>query len=260
MFEDRGPEHRSGTPTCRRFFFDLDPRAAEILKNVRFFTQMYWLESGSDLNDIFNSTRFQPTVLTITIRYSDWWFWEDNDPLSMSEDWLKCFNGNPGLRQLRVEYETLSWKKEEMMVIILRNKSWKLPIMREQCQGLIEYEGYLSADDTALREWTWEGPSRLDGQTWSHHGSGETIEYVVVTDTWNFVEGPMSETDALRRSDHISPPRLAHEDDPFYNSDDDDWDFNLQFMDGDGEDDVDSPDQDEEEEEMEEALGASDSA
>ena len=109
----------------------------------------------------------------------------------MSEDWLRGFKGSPGLKELRVEYETLSWKKDEMMKIVERNKKWKLAILDE--------EGHLSAEGTKLAEWKWKGPSKLDGQDWAHHGPGDTVEYVVVTDTWRYVGSPLSEEDAARR-------------------------------------------------------------
>jgi hypothetical protein len=82
-----------------------------------------------------------------------------------------------------VEYETLSWKKEEMMKIVLRNKKWKLKLRRD--------DGHLSAEKTELKEWRWKGTSKLGGQKWAHHGDGDTVEYVVVTDTWRFVEGAL---------------------------------------------------------------------
>ncbi|EHK97743.1 hypothetical protein M7I_6476 [Glarea lozoyensis 74030] len=107
----------------------------------------------------------------------------------MDEAWLRFFKGSPGLRVLKVEYETLSSKQAEMMHIVTRNKSWKLPVRREggAFQGN-EVEGYLSAEGTVLKQSKWKGTSKLGGQEWAHHGSGEEVEYVVVTDTWRFVD------------------------------------------------------------------------
>lgn len=160
--------------------------------------QMYCLENGQLLNRLFRQPKFQPHTVTITIRYSDWWFWEYDHPLRMSELWLATFNGSKGLRELRVEYEQLSRKKEEMMKIVLRNKEWKLDVGALDASG-VDMEGYLSADNTNLETWTWKGTSKLDGQEWAHHGDGDTIEYVVVTDTWIFIAGPMPQEDADKR-------------------------------------------------------------
>ncbi|CAN9149003.1 unnamed protein product [Alternaria alternata] len=199
---NRGPSGRTCTPACERFFRDLTPQAAQSLQKVRFFTQMFWLEDGPQLFYLFSVPQFRPTQLTITIRYSDWWFWEDNEPLRMNEGWLRYFEGNPGLRVLKVEYETLSWKKAEMMRIVERNKKWKLPVRREgEMFQANKLEGYLSAENTALEEWKWKGTSKLGGETWSHHGTGDKVEYIVVTDTWKFVEGVLSDKEMEGRLD-----------------------------------------------------------
>jgi hypothetical protein len=81
-----------------------------------------------------------------------------------------------------------------MMRIIERNKTWKLPVRREGGSFQAnELEGYLSAEGTVLEEWNWKGPSKLGGKRWSHHGTGDKVDYAVVTDTWRFVEGELSD-------------------------------------------------------------------
>lgn len=190
---DRGPEGRSGNSAFLNFFWDLTPQAAQSLQKVRFFTQMYWLEQGRNMYYLLSLPQFRPTQLTITIRYSDWWNWEGNAPLRMEETWLRIFMGSPGLRVLQVEYETLSWKKEEMMRIVQRNKGWKLPVRSEaESFQTNDMEGHLSAEGTELKEWKWKGTSKLGGVEWAHHGAADQMEYVVVTDTWKFVDTPLS--------------------------------------------------------------------
>ncbi|KAJ8114440.1 hypothetical protein OPT61_g3676 [Boeremia exigua] len=185
---DRGPEGRSRDQACINFCRSLPPQAVQSLQKYRFFTQMYWLEGGSSLRMLLAQPQFRPTQLTITIRYSDWWNWELDQPLRMREDWLRSFRGNPGLRTLRVEYETLTPKREEMLHIVERNRKWKLPVKREGYDTDI-FEGYLVTQGSDLKEWKWRGTSKLGGLTWSHHAEGETVEYVVIMDTWRFSEG-----------------------------------------------------------------------
>ncbi|KAF9880810.1 hypothetical protein CkaCkLH20_01852 [Colletotrichum karsti] len=127
------------------------------LHKVRLFMQMFKLEDGNCLASLFRQPNFRPETLTITIRYSDWWYWESDTPLRMSEDWLGKFDAPKGLRVLRVEYETLSRKKEEMMKIVRRNKGWKLAATRDM--------GHLSADGTELLEWKWNASLALTGVT-----------------------------------------------------------------------------------------------
>ncbi|KAK1839323.1 hypothetical protein CCHR01_18058 [Colletotrichum chrysophilum] len=195
---DRGPEGRTGMNSCLSFFRKLTPQQSQDLKKVRFFMQMFRFENGTELHRLFHQPNFNPEKLTITIRYSDWWYWESDTPLRMKEDWLRRFSGPPGLRELKVEYETITRKKDAMMKIVERNKKWKLSV------GYLEEGGHLSAEGTKLVEWRWHGKSALGGTKWYHHGDGDTMEYVVVTDTWRYVPGPMSEEDLKKRE--ILPP------------------------------------------------------
>lgn len=262
MCPDRGPEGRTRNHACEKFFSALTEQQARDLTKVRFFTQMYWLEEGRNLATLFAQPQFRPEVLTITVRYSDWWYWESDEPLRMKEDWLRGFRGPRGLRELRVEYETLVGKREEMMGIVGRNKGWKLVVggggagrddgrVREDGEEKgeeeeeEEEEGYLSAEGTELVEWTWTGASKLGGQTWAHHGEGDTVEYVVVMDTWRFVEGRMSEEDRAKRVE-IRPmySGYAHRHILWWSSDEDE--------DEDDDDDDENYNDDEEEEEADE--------
>jgi hypothetical protein len=195
---DRGPPDRSGNHACRNFFHNLSPSAAQALQKVRFFTQMYWLEDGYNLSSLLQTRQFSPSQLTITIRYSDWWFWEDDEPLRMDDRWLRSFNGSPGLRELRVEYETRTPKKDEMMRIIERNRKWNLPVRRKD-GGPRDWEGYLTTVNTKLSDWNWKGTSKLGGEQWRHLRHSDTSEYIVVTDVWKFVEGELSEEELGKR-------------------------------------------------------------
>ncbi|KAH7393779.1 hypothetical protein DE146DRAFT_737499 [Phaeosphaeria sp. MPI-PUGE-AT-0046c] len=237
---NRGPYQRTGNGCCMRFFNALSPQAAEALQKVRFFTQLYWLENGHGMRQMFRMPTFRPASLTITIRYSDWWWWENDEPLRMDESWLKEFVGTPGLRELRVEYETRVPKKGEMMSIVQRNKKYKLPIRREG-GNMDEWEGYLSAEKTDLKEWTWKGTSKLGGREWGHLAKSDVVEYVVVTDTWRFVEGWVSPEDLGRHetgeeySDlmgHEMARDLMEDEMMFYNHDN-------SFQDSDNDDDSD---------------------
>ena len=49
---NRGPEERCGTDKCKEFFDSLTPTNLHDLVAVRFFTQMFWLEGGQNLNQV----------------------------------------------------------------------------------------------------------------------------------------------------------------------------------------------------------------
>ncbi|KAJ0167834.1 hypothetical protein CTA2_12906, partial [Colletotrichum tanaceti] len=78
----RGPKGRTGNESCERFFNRLTMRQSCQLRRA----------------------------LTVTVRYSDWWHWEEDEPLRKAEDWLRGLRGPVALRELRVEYETLARK------------------------------------------------------------------------------------------------------------------------------------------------------
>ncbi|TDZ47231.1 hypothetical protein CTRI78_v008636 [Colletotrichum trifolii] len=82
------------------------------------------------------------------------------------------------------------------MKIVERNKKWKLEIDSEQ--------GHLSAEHTKLTEWSWNGPSKFEGQSYTHHGGDETMEYTVLTDTWRYCKTPMKDEDMAKRQSFYS--------------------------------------------------------
>lgn len=109
---------------------------------------------------------------------------ETNSMLSMSEAWLKRFNGPPGLRELVVEYETIGPKRAQLDAIVARNKKWKLRLQ----------DGFhLSAENTPVQEWKWMGRSDVGGEHWDHHGENRMMEYVVLVDRWILVDEPMDD-------------------------------------------------------------------
>jgi hypothetical protein len=109
-----------------------------------------------------------------------------------------------------------------MMRIVERNKKWKLPVRREG-GGQQHWEGYLSAENTKLEEWKWHGTSKLDGQEWSHLAKSDTVEYVVITDTWKFVEEQLTPEELGRDTTHEEYRDFSEHDYDNYDVDDVYW-------------------------------------
>lgn len=177
---NRGPDHRSGRDNCNKFFDGLEARDAANVNAVRLFMQMYELESGRTLNALMSNANFLPRKLTITVRYSDFWNWEFYRRLRMAEEWLKTFQGPPSLKELVLECETVDRpsKREELMKLVHRNKTYRL--------RLRDGAGHLSAAETKLAEWRWQGSGRLGGQVWPHARLNDTVDYLVVVDRWTW--------------------------------------------------------------------------
>lgn len=222
---DNGPPTPTltGPQAPAAFLGSLTPRQARSsqVAHIHLFTPLHWLEDGHHLRRLLAHPALDNRglrTLTLTIRHTDWWWWEAGAAPSMSDAWLRAFVAPPGLRELRVEYETLACgrRRPHLDAIVARNKRWRLRV-RGGSRGADNDDdedpsgasggsgggssrtgGHLSAEHTQLEEWTWRGTSRLGGRTWEHLGEGPTVDYVVVRDTWRYVEGPIPD-DALRR-------------------------------------------------------------
>lgn len=80
---------------------------------------MIWLEqySGSKVVQLLNTVGVCPEILTITVRSSDWWWWEYNQPLRLDDGWIsKTLNwqASPRLREIRLELEIVESYGDDM--------------------------------------------------------------------------------------------------------------------------------------------------
>jgi len=137
------------------YFHRLPAWQKPLIKEIHLFTQLYWLEQsfprlcGQDLMQNIEK-------LKITIRRGDWWWNERNAPLGinphrgngdvtgMYQDWAAEKNGrailwNPngwgcafgklkGLKELEMELETSDDKRDELMAIVEKAKTWRFPL------------------------------------------------------------------------------------------------------------------------------------
>lgn len=75
---------------------------------AHFFTQLYYLEQSfpgdcQKMGEMGLGIR----SLRITIRQSDWWYWESNTPLAMKEGWGHALHYLKNLESLDVELEVI---------------------------------------------------------------------------------------------------------------------------------------------------------
>ncbi|KAL9582724.1 MAG: hypothetical protein Q9203_005376 [Teloschistes exilis] len=121
------------------------------LRTIHVFAQQYWLEGAhggfAGFVRLWNIAR--PTHLKITIRHSDWWWWEVGEPIALDAkrqgrpsshhssrpsdpfepgSWGARFRDIEGLDVLQLELETLEYKKTELDAIIDQAKGWQFPL------------------------------------------------------------------------------------------------------------------------------------
>ena len=133
------------------------------LLTIHIFAPQYWLE---DVQGGFGSfTKHwncaRPTRLVITMRHSDWYWWEDGEPITLDPKrqgrdcdvfvpgpWDTCFQNITGLEVLQFELETVESKKSELDPIVDQAKNWKFTLGDGRT---------LILNESKKRRWGWVG-------------------------------------------------------------------------------------------------------
>ncbi|KAE9989539.1 hypothetical protein EG327_002581 [Venturia inaequalis] len=106
-------------------------------ESLQVFAQMYALERGGLNKAVQNaSVKTSPRRITITLRYTDWWNWEVNDPLRIKDTWAEEFKAPNTVEEIVVELETRNGKKPELDALISRQVS-KWTFHTEKGQDLV---------------------------------------------------------------------------------------------------------------------------
>lgn len=138
----------------------------------------------------------QPTSIVLTLRYSDFWFWEFNQPIHPIQAhhfFPMCDIQLPRtVQRIEVEFESIEPKLGQLQALVLemfQRKDiyfWK----RRDGKQLTICEGDLS--DHGTKTWRWTGPSKLGGTTqrYPHHGEADSMVYVVKVVTWQLDGAP----------------------------------------------------------------------
>ncbi|PVH95977.1 hypothetical protein DM02DRAFT_675114 [Periconia macrospinosa] len=181
-------------------------RGTHFHNRVQIFAQMYAIESG--FHNLFDGReeilwqeerkwnkalpaepeRFLlPKVITLTLRYTDWWYWEANTiiyPISNTEFFdMRRIPLPPSVEKMVVEFENIELKKKELEGVISelfadkdryvwnRQDGVKLRIKGEEKKG-------------GVREWNWMGPTRINRARYAHHGEGDSMKMIVKVVEW----------------------------------------------------------------------------
>ena len=196
----RAPPHLKYATSPQPYFGQMSQEQQAQVRHLHFFFQQFVLEQ-SDWHDILAGLRLNacdpetdargnvlgtiaPRKITITLRHTDWWLWEDDEPLgidpfrpgrTLAADmgkphqpcdetaWGNHFMQIPSLEELVIEFETVMRKKTQLDAIIERALGWKFPM------EVLENQ-YLVADPVSRRAYTWVGATESDLQ---HKGFDE---------------------------------------------------------------------------------------
>ncbi|KAJ7114302.1 hypothetical protein C8R44DRAFT_795427 [Mycena epipterygia] len=145
--------HGHELETC--YFARLAPWQLPLVNELKFFTQMFWLDQS--FAPLCTSGVLPPGIerLKITLRRGDWWWCERNHPFMINphrggylaeynEDvareergevipwtegaWGSALQLLPALKELEMEFETTVDRREEMKTIVERALRWRFPM------------------------------------------------------------------------------------------------------------------------------------
>jgi hypothetical protein len=112
--------------SCQRLNKRFRPR------HVQIFSQMFAAEERpmERCMEYLHST-LRPQMITITFRYTDWWWWEYNQPLRM-RDWPLGVHFPSSVQKLVMQFETRNGKRQELDRILNDTiLKWKIPLRPE---------------------------------------------------------------------------------------------------------------------------------
>ncbi|KAJ7089310.1 hypothetical protein B0H15DRAFT_840329 [Mycena belliarum] len=163
----RGPPGRF-VSNHERYFDRMTHEQRAAVRRVRFVTQLFWLESQKH-RDVVWPTGLLVPKLAITIRHSDWWYWEDSQPLHIEEPrygWAGWVGSVPGLQELELELETIDAQREQLEEQVRIALGWTFPL--DGTHVSLVHDGEEPVDSM------WLGTSRMDPENFNNGwGSGD---------------------------------------------------------------------------------------
>ncbi|KAL4791311.1 hypothetical protein BDV19DRAFT_370613 [Aspergillus venezuelensis] len=145
--------------------------------DIRIFPQLYMLEPGNRLQSILSIPFLRPSEIRVTIRYTDFWFWEGNERLRVGGRWVdKCvFPEN--VKRVVVDFEMIERRKEE--VDIIAGQALEKWVFRRKDDRVFTAK----KEDLTVSRWT--GSSMFGGVRWVRDEvrPGQ-LDYYVLTATW----------------------------------------------------------------------------
>jgi len=147
------------------------------IQHVRIFAQCCGIESGESLQSILSIPHFSPVHMTITIRHTDFWYWETDEVLHIDGHWTRVCKFPTSTKMITVEFESLERKKDQVDQIAQQAlRRWKF--VRED--GVV-----LGAETEDVKITKWTGSSCWGGRRWVRDETRpEVLDYYVAAVTF----------------------------------------------------------------------------
>ncbi|CDM37714.1 hypothetical protein DTO013E5_6252 [Penicillium roqueforti] len=154
--------------------------------HIRVFPQLWCLEGTKDFNGIFAMRHFYPKSVTITIRYTDTWYWESNDELHIEGEWGRWLVLPSSVTRFCIDIESIERRKDEVDYIAGEMADrWRF--QRADGTNMVAARA-----DTSVSRWT--GSSMLGGERWvrDEEAPGQ-LRYYFATITWRPSQEPLDD-------------------------------------------------------------------
>jgi len=146
---------------------------------IRLFAQLYMLEPGDMLQYLLDVPLFLPLHITLTLRHADWWHWEEDHVLRIAADWVNKCKFPVSVKEIRLELESLSRKKNQIDSIAEQMASqWTF----HRADGV----KLIAQAPSPINAATWQGISAWGGVRWLRDESQPgQLDYYVATVIWH---------------------------------------------------------------------------
>jgi hypothetical protein len=130
---------------------------------IQVYIQMFALESGDEMKRILAEAEqvLAPRHIIITLRYTDWWYWEHNHPLRIESNWIDSLRLPATVEKITFELETRQGKQAQLDAIVRDKMStWEFYTVEGTC--LVPRSATPSATSHL-------GTNRPGGRLYAHH-------------------------------------------------------------------------------------------
>ncbi|KAH6874648.1 hypothetical protein BKA70DRAFT_1350024 [Coprinopsis sp. MPI-PUGE-AT-0042] len=147
------------------------------IRSIHIFAQTCSFSRQAFIRTFSQAYGLRPRTIKVTIRYTDWWKWEENAGLSLAfvVPSVDAYYFPESVDTLILELESAEHKKSEL-------EGMAKQVLNEQMRWRWKRldDAYLELDeDAGVKEWSWMGTTTFKGQSFTHHPEGGTMKYLV---------------------------------------------------------------------------------
>ncbi|USW51948.1 hypothetical protein Slin15195_G052670 [Septoria linicola] len=169
--------------------------------NKKYFTKLHFLLQMYEANGMFQLDtpevslfhELRPKILHITIRHTDWFWWENDAALNLEDYWVRRILNAPYLesvQQFELELETLAKNKLQLGIIVDR---------LSELEGAV-HEGTAGTNrqfvlSKVSNPWHWSGPIDINEKNYAPYKDLKQLDYYVTTITWKAIATRAPPTD-----------------------------------------------------------------